>query len=71
MKVETFAAKEDSLFEHELKRTSSARLFMLAHEVEVTGHEPWFDQFSDNRTGLTNCEELQALRADLARIEEG
>lgn len=71
MKVETFAAKKDSLFEHELKRTSSASLFMLAHEVEVTGREPWFDQLSDNGTGLTNREELQALRADLARIEEG
>jgi hypothetical protein len=59
------------LFLKEMKRTAKGVLFMLAHEVEAEGPEPWFDQLSDNRTGLTNHEELSALRADLARIEKG
>jgi len=61
----------EGLFLKEMKRTAAATLFMLAHEVEADGPEPWFDELSDNRTGLTNREELAALRTDLARIEKG
>ena len=59
------------IFTRELKRTHSAALFMLAHEVDVSMSDPWMDQISENRTQKTIREELVNLRADLALIEEG
>lgn len=59
------------VFAREVKRMPGVSLFMLAHEVDADMRDPWMDQLSDSRTGLTNREELLRLRTDLALIEEG
>lgn len=63
---------DQDLFDRELKLTSTdVSMFMLAAEVDATDPDPWLDQLSPNGTGLTIRQEMQDLRNDLCRIEEG
>jgi hypothetical protein len=71
MKVQGWMRRSE-IFHKELRRTkTSVVLFMLSREVRARGREAWYDAPTANGTGLTNAQELAALRGDLKRIENG